>query len=46
MNVMRNFLLGKLRCYQLESVITLTRIKDENSRKVFTNISNIFNRNY
>ena len=46
MNAMRNFLLEKLRWYQLENFITLTGIKDQNNRKVFTRISNIFNWNY
>ena len=38
MNVTRNFLLEKLRRYQLEHFITLTGIKDQNIRKVFTRI--------
>ena len=41
MNVTRNFLLEKLRRYQLENFIKLTGIKDQNNRKVFTTISNI-----
>ena len=36
MNVTRNFLLVKLRRYELENLITLTGIKDPNNRKVFT----------
>ena len=43
MNVMKNFLLEKLLWYQLENFITLTVIKDQDNRKVFTKI---FNRNY
>ena len=46
MNLTRNFLLEKLRWYQLENFITLTGIKDQNNRKVFARISNIFNQNY
>ena len=41
MNVTKNFSLEKLRRYQLETCIKLTRIKDQNNRKVFTRISNI-----
>ena len=32
MNATRDFLLEKLRRYQLENFITLTRIKDQNNR--------------
>ena len=39
-------LLKKLRWYQLENFIILTGIKEQNNRKVFTRISNIFNRNH
>ena len=43
MNVTRNVLLKKIRWYQLENFITLTEIKDQKNRKVFTRISNILN---
>ena len=46
MNVTRDFLLEKLRWYQLENFITLIGIKNQNNQKMFTGISNIFNRKY
>ena len=46
MNVTTNFSLQKSHSYQTENVITLTGIKVQSNRKVFTRISNIFNRNY
>ena len=35
MNVTRNFLLDRLRRYQLENFITLTGIKDQNKSTFF-----------
>ena len=40
MNITRNFLLEKIRSYQLGNFITLTGIKDQKNQKVFTRISN------